>query len=356
MNHRADKLILRLIASVQGLFALLWLVMVPILFNFGGAAANPTRYEIWKFVGLFGLVSALALFTRHLWARLLAAAWNGALVSVLLLSLGPGEIGGGALAWTSAWVLVAGYLAVTSGVLLADAYRRSGNRARIRRRTLWGIALAVLALIVARGVYVHSHTQQVLIAKLRSSSEGRRCSAAEKLAANGHAAAAALPQLVAILGNTTCTRWGQDQLPAYIEAIGGAEPFLELMKSDSGRAGEKAAMQLMYRDHDYADRTRLLDAFIYGLQNGNDFVRRVSAEALGTFGMGGAMGEPELLRALKDRDSRVRTAAANTLGRVRSLDGLALALASPDPNVRQVAAAWQARMARGDTMFWHSGR
>ena len=344
---RSDKLPLRVIALLQALFSLLGLVMTPVLFNYGGAAANPTGFQLYLLYWLVGLVSAACLFNAQLWARLFALLWIaplfGAFVYELLQKTYRESAGGRAILAVSA--LATGYLLVTTSRELVAVYRRANDRRAIRRRVAYAAGAIAVVVIGARLLYLASHTEAALLRKLSSDSEETRCSAAKLLAERGRASAVALPRLVAILGTTTCTQWGQDQLPVYIDSIGGAEPFIELMKNGTGRAQEKAAVHLMYRERlGPFSRADLVAAYDAGLRTGDALVRGVSSEALGFLGRDAESAVHDLITALGDSDAHVRISAAGSLGRLRSLDGLRAALASPDSNVRQTAIEWQGRL------------
>ncbi|HKW12125.1 MAG TPA: HEAT repeat domain-containing protein [Gemmatimonadaceae bacterium] len=345
MRQLVDKVVLRIIASAQGLLSLVSLVMTPVLFNYGGAAANPTAFQLLILFWLWGAVSAICLFSVRLWARLLVLVWNVVLLSYVVVAfLRAGHRANAERALLAVSTLVTAYLLISAGSPLANAYRQSPHRRTVRRWMLFVTTVIALALIGARLAYSASHTQRALAAKLDSPTQDTRCSAAQQLALRGRAAAATLPKLTAILGTTSCIQWGSDQLPEYIEAIGDIDPFLELMKNGNGRAVEKAAMQLMYRPRHYATRrtSDLVSAFADGLHNSDLLVRRTSAAALGTFGMSAAQAAPDLIRSLNDPDGEVRTLAANSLGRMHSVDGLKAALANADSAVRHVAIYWSA--------------
>ena len=343
---RADKLLLRIIAVSAALFSLLGLVMTPVLFNYGGAAANPIGFQLYLMFWLIGIVSAVSLLSARLWSQLLALLWNASLFLAFVYSFlqKTFHADAGARALLAASALATGYLFVTTSLELAAAYRRSKDPSIIRRRALLVSVAIVLVVVAARVIYFASHTQQALLGKLDSQQEDTRCTAAKQLAERGRASAVALPKLVAILGTTTCTQWGADRLPDYIDSIGGIDPFIELMKHGTGRAQEKAAMQLMYREHAGPGRqTDLVAAYVAGLHTGDALVRGVSSEALGFLGPYAASAAPDLITALGDSDARVRVGAVGSLGRLRSLDGLQAALASSDSNVRKTAIEWQDR-------------
>lgn len=348
--RRVDALFLRLIASAQGLLSLSWLVMTPFMFNYGGAAANPTGFALWNLFWLSGLVIAICLFSVRLWARLLALAWNAAVlwwvVAWLFSQRGPNREG---RLLVEVCATVTGYLLITAGSLLAAIYGRSRNRAESRRRILYVTAAVVGAVIAARWGYVESHAQGALEAKLGSASEETRCSAAKELATQGRAAATTLPKLVALLGTTSCYQWGGDQLPKYIEEIGGVDEFYPLMKSGDSLVARTAAGNLMYGTHQNVNQSRLIAAYRDGLHNGDARVREVSALALGGFRFQRTRLAPDLIRSLNDPDASVRAVAAASLERLGSFDGFQAVLASADSGVHGVAVDWQERRARGDT-------
>jgi hypothetical protein len=349
----ADKVVLRVIAVAQVLLCLVPIPMIiPAFFSYGGASANPAGLQIFLLFWFFGIVSAACLFTTFLWARLFALVWNAIILGAItyLIVRGPHT--------RTEWLLfvppavVTGYLFVSSRRPLAAAYRRFSNQQKIRQRALVAtIAIAVLLLLM-RVAHVASHTDAALIAKLSSNSEDTRCSAANELGARGRAAAKALPTLMAILGTTTCTQWGRDRLPEYIDSIGGLDPFIALMNNGSGRAQEKAAMQLMY-GHVLSRRQtgreltpELVTAYLRGVHDDDALVRGTSAEALGLLGAEAARAAPDLIGALGDSDVHVRVMAVGSLEHLHSIEGLRSALASPDPDVRAAAIEWQQRLDR----------
>lgn len=349
-----DGITLRIIASIQALLSLVWLAATPFLFNYGGAAAHPTVFHLVVLFWVSGLATAVCLFTARLWARLSALAWNttacGLAVALLLRDPHPSLV---ERAWGVASALATAYLLVTSGVLLARAYQRSDDRARLRRRIRHGTMSAVVMLLAARLWYLATHTERALTAQLDARSEDARCTAARQLAARGGRASVALPQLLTLLRNTTCLQDGGDRLPQYVLAIGGAGPFIELVKNDSGPAAQRAVNVLRYGEHLNLNNPQLVATYVDGLHSRDEEVRALSAEALSWMSRAALPAAPDLMRGLSDPNDRVRQFAAEALGGMGALDGLRAALASPDSNVRLVARQWQDRIARGDTSWWH---
>lgn len=212
--------------------------------------------------------------------------------------------------------------------------RLSAFRSFFRSR-LTHVALFALAPIIG---YIGFHSESALLWRLDSSSESVSCSAAEELSKKGPAARFALSKLEAMLSNRACVQFGEDDLPEYIEAVGGIDPFIRAMKSTPGFNNPKIAWWLRYNAHRYPQRIHdVVPLFIGGLHSQDQLVRHASAEGLGTLGPAAADAAPDLESALQDPDSDVRRSAAGSLGAVRSLDGLKLAVTNPDPQVRHIA-------------------
>jgi len=345
---RADKLVLRIIAVTQGVFSLLALVMTPVAFNYGGAAANPGWFQLLLGFWLVGILCAIVLFTAGSWPRLFAAAWFATLFGVAVIDVLRGAARLTLAERSLLWVLGGSttYLVFTSGAQLADAYRRSKDQRRVRRRLGYATAAIAISLIAARLAYVESHTQAALIAKLDSDSETARCTAASQLAARGRASAAALPKLVAALGNTTCTRWGRNVLLDYVDSIGGIDPFLDMLEHGDGPVVRQAVLHLFYRQPAIQNRApSLVTGYTAGLRSDDSVVRGTSAMGLGLLGPVASPTVPALIGLLNDPAIDVRLSAVNALERLHSLDGLRAALANPDTEVRSSAIAWRSRSA-----------
>lgn len=80
-----DKITVRLVAASQFIFSLWWLLMVPFMFNYGGASVHPN----W-FVGLLtyffiGILSACALAGAGTPARILSLIWHSTALGWVLL-------------------------------------------------------------------------------------------------------------------------------------------------------------------------------------------------------------------------------------------------------------------------------
>ena len=74
-----------------------------------------------------------------------------------------------------------------------------------------------------------------------------------------------------------------------------------------------------------------------GLHSENLLVSHASAEGLGTLGPAASDAVPDLESDLQDTDPDVRRSAAESLGNIRSLDGLMMALTNHDPQVCHIA-------------------
>lgn len=330
----ADKLLTRIIAVLQMLFTLWWLVMTPFVFNYGGAAANPTGFQLWLLFWFTGLICGACLLSAQLWARVLALCWNTSALWQLLDrihdSAHPAN-GSLALSWFTGITV---YLVVTSSVPLV----RQLESPELRTRLLIRVAFVLTAVLAAIIVYAWLHTEKALIMKLDSTSESTRCSAAEELAKTGPAAQKALPKLQAMLANTACVQFGQDKFPDYVEAIGGIDPFIRAMRTEQGADSPKLAWWLRYHAHLYPQRASdIVPLLIQGLHSQDPLVRHASAEGLGTLGPAASDAVPELENALNDSDADVRSSAVASLGDLRSLDGLKMALTISDPQVRRIA-------------------
>jgi hypothetical protein len=84
----ADKILIRIIASAQLMMSLAGLLLVPILFNYGGGAANPGAFFGLLFYIFCGLLFAIYLYSRSLPARVLALIWHGVFLGVVFLLSG----------------------------------------------------------------------------------------------------------------------------------------------------------------------------------------------------------------------------------------------------------------------------
>lgn len=125
-----DKILLRTIAISQALVGLLGLLMTPVLFNYGGASANPIGFPLYVFTWAIGIASAASLFSGRLWARLFALLWNAPICVALAYASRDRTFrsSDAALALLAASILATGYLLGTTSMALAATYRRSSNR------------------------------------------------------------------------------------------------------------------------------------------------------------------------------------------------------------------------------------
>lgn len=80
-KKRDDKIIVRVIATLQGLCSLIFLLMVPFMFMYGGAATHPDAFIGVLLFSFYGVVSACLLsYSCSTVARLLAFLWHGVCV------------------------------------------------------------------------------------------------------------------------------------------------------------------------------------------------------------------------------------------------------------------------------------
>ena len=180
-----------------------------------------------------------------------------------------------------------------------------------------------------------------------------RAAAACALRKEGDAAAAAVPQLVALLGDgarvdrKVCDRhWLRggpedtttpgEQAAVTLVAIGtrSFEPLLNALSSSAWIARRNAAWAL-----GALDDPRAVGLLQDTLKDREPAVREQAAWALGAIGDGRATGG--LVAVLEDADPRVRRQAAWALGAIgdsRALDGLLPLLKDSEPGVRRQAA------------------
>jgi len=74
------KVIVRVLATLQLLASGLCFLAVLFALNYGGAAANPLALPLISVYSIFGVASALLLYSAHTYTRLLALIWHGILV------------------------------------------------------------------------------------------------------------------------------------------------------------------------------------------------------------------------------------------------------------------------------------
>lgn len=80
MLLKLDKVIVRVLATLQLLASGLCFLGVLFALNYGGAAANPLALPLISVYSVFGVASALLLYSTHTYTRLLAITWHGILV------------------------------------------------------------------------------------------------------------------------------------------------------------------------------------------------------------------------------------------------------------------------------------
>ena len=112
----ADKILLRTIAILQFFWCVLMLAMAPILFNYGGAAAHPGRFQAYLVFFLCGLPCSLSLFAGGPIPRIADALWLYVLSFTLIGLMPPAEtpVEWGWIRLMIASLVVAGYLTVTA--------------------------------------------------------------------------------------------------------------------------------------------------------------------------------------------------------------------------------------------------
>ena len=77
----ADAIIIGLITLTQLLASLFWLLSLPFLFNYGGAAANPNLFPGLIIFLCAGILSAFYLATKATLARVISLVWHSLIVS-----------------------------------------------------------------------------------------------------------------------------------------------------------------------------------------------------------------------------------------------------------------------------------
>lgn len=102
-----DKITVRLIAASQLVFSLCWLLMIPFMFNYGGAAVHPNWFMGLLSYFFIGILSACALVFASTPARIFSLIWHSTAMGWILL----GWILHGGVRWESlvnwelAWML-----------------------------------------------------------------------------------------------------------------------------------------------------------------------------------------------------------------------------------------------------------
>ena len=76
---KLDKVIVRVLATLQLLAPGLCFLAVLFALNYWGAASKPAAPPLISVYSIFGVVSALHLYSAHTYTRLLASIWHGIL-------------------------------------------------------------------------------------------------------------------------------------------------------------------------------------------------------------------------------------------------------------------------------------
>lgn len=152
----ADKILIRMIAFTQMLMSLAGFAMIPFLFMYGGAAANPELFAGILFYLFCGFVFAFILYSRGLLARILCLSWHGAFLGSAIWILARLPTKGTAVSSSAPSVLTASalsffYLAATSFPKIKAAAQKDPEATRKFLLGGFAVFLAV-ALYIA---YIH---------------------------------------------------------------------------------------------------------------------------------------------------------------------------------------------------------
>lgn len=116
-----DKIMVRLVAACQLVFSLLWLLMIPFMFNYGGASVHPNWFMGLLAYFFVGILSACALVFAGTPARSFSLAWHSIAMGWILT----GWVLHGGLRWESlviwelAWLLYISFAALYLGADLS---------------------------------------------------------------------------------------------------------------------------------------------------------------------------------------------------------------------------------------------
>lgn len=86
--EQGDKIIILLIALTQFLASLWWLLMLPFMFNYGGAAAHPNVFAALIAYLLAGIFSACFLVVRKIAARVMSLFWHATIAASVVMTDG----------------------------------------------------------------------------------------------------------------------------------------------------------------------------------------------------------------------------------------------------------------------------
>jgi len=80
-----DKLIVRVLATLQLLASVMYFLFFVFALNYGGAAANPGVLPAMFVYSFYGLVSAIFLYSTANFARILALIWHAIFLGVVIV-------------------------------------------------------------------------------------------------------------------------------------------------------------------------------------------------------------------------------------------------------------------------------
>jgi HEAT repeat protein len=197
-----------------------------------------------------------------------------------------------------------------------------------------------------------------LAALLDSPDKATRAAAADALGAIGKDATAAIPKLVALLGEGELPRVMTEVGSAYsavgiaaASALGNmgkdAVPLLVPCLTDKRSAVRSNAACALYSIG--SDAQGAVAPLIAQLKDSDWFVRQCAAEALGNIRSAAGQSIPALIETLKDENFNVRRTAASALGAIRpitptAVEALIRALSDEDGDVPREAAEALAKL------------
>ncbi|MCX7427282.1 MAG: HEAT repeat domain-containing protein [Planctomycetia bacterium] len=197
-----------------------------------------------------------------------------------------------------------------------------------------------------------------LTALLDSPDKATRAAAADALGAIGKDATAAIPKLVALLGEGELPRISTEVGSAFsavgiraASALGNmgkdAVPLLVPCLTDKRSAVRSNAACALYSIG--SDAQGAVAPLIAQLKDSDWFVRQCAAEALGNIRSAAGQSIPALIETLKDENFNVRRTAASALGAIRpttptAVEALIRALSDEDGDVPHEAAEALAKL------------
>jgi hypothetical protein len=116
-----DKVIVRLLATLQILVSGICFLTVVVALNYGGATRNPGALPLAFLYCGYGVVSGIFLFSLHIMTRIFAAVWHAILVTLTFLAVNPANsresVGGGFTLIFGLSLVSAFYLVLSAWVL-----------------------------------------------------------------------------------------------------------------------------------------------------------------------------------------------------------------------------------------------